>query len=128
MELFALLTVEELAPLFVFVAIVAGTFWLLSLISNRNSQAEERLRVGAEVDTFVRANVGHESWSSRIEEGEPRKVIADSVAQAYADLVVIGTHGRSGLAKMLLGSVAEQVFRKAPTAVTLYRAERGHVA
>jgi tight adherence protein C len=45
--LFAFLTVEELAPLFVFIAIVAGTFWLLSLISNRNSQAEERLeRIG----------------------------------------------------------------------------------
>jgi tight adherence protein C len=46
-ELFAFLTVEELAPLFVFVAIMAGTFWLLSMISNRNSQAEERLeRIG----------------------------------------------------------------------------------
>jgi tight adherence protein C len=46
-ELFAILTVEEMAPLFVFVAIMAGTFWLLSMISNRNSQAEERLeRIG----------------------------------------------------------------------------------
>jgi tight adherence protein C len=45
--LFAFLTVEELAPLFVFVAIMAGTFWLLTMISNRNSQAEERLeRIG----------------------------------------------------------------------------------
>lgn len=43
MELFAFLTAEELTPVFVFVAIVAGTFWVLSLISNRNSQAEERL-------------------------------------------------------------------------------------
>src|SRR5262245_15985054 len=42
-----MLTVEELAPLFVFVAIMAGTFWLLTMISNRNSQAEERLeRIG----------------------------------------------------------------------------------
>lgn len=43
MELFAFLSAEELTPVFVFVTIVAGTFWLLSLISNRNSQAEERL-------------------------------------------------------------------------------------
>lgn len=47
MELFAFLSAEELTPVFVFVAIVTGTFWLLSLISNRNSQAEERLeRIG----------------------------------------------------------------------------------
>jgi len=46
-SLFAFLTVEELTPIFVFAAMVAGTFWLLSAISNRNSQAEERLtRIG----------------------------------------------------------------------------------
>ncbi|QDU18576.1 type II secretion system F family protein [Urbifossiella limnaea] len=47
MELFAFFTAEELAPVFVFGAIVAGTFWVLSAISSRNSQAEERLeRIG----------------------------------------------------------------------------------
>jgi tight adherence protein C len=41
------LSADELTPLFVFIAIVAGTFWVLSMISNRNSQAEERLeRIG----------------------------------------------------------------------------------
>ena len=47
MELFAFLSLEEMTPLFVFGAIVAGTFWVLSMVSNRNSQAEERLeRIG----------------------------------------------------------------------------------
>ena len=47
MELLAFMTTAELAPVLVFVAIVAGTFWVLSLISSRNSQAEERLeRIG----------------------------------------------------------------------------------
>ncbi|HYH66216.1 MAG TPA: type II secretion system F family protein [Urbifossiella sp.] len=47
MELFAIFTAEELAPVFVFAAIVAGTFWVLSAISSRNSHAEERLeRIG----------------------------------------------------------------------------------
>jgi len=46
-ELFAIFTAEELAPVFVFAAIVAGTFWVLSAISGRNSHAEERLeRIG----------------------------------------------------------------------------------
>ena len=47
MELFAFLSAADLTPVFVFAAIVAGTFWLLSMISNRNSQAEDRLeRIG----------------------------------------------------------------------------------
>jgi tight adherence protein C len=46
-SLFAFVTADDVAPLFVFAAMVAGVFWLLSLISNRNSQAEERLeRIG----------------------------------------------------------------------------------
>ena len=47
MDLFAFVTAESLAPIFVFVAMVAGVFWMLTTISNRNSQAEERLeRIG----------------------------------------------------------------------------------
>ena len=47
MELFAFLSAEDLMPVVVFVAIVCGVFWLLSTISTRNSQAEERLeRIG----------------------------------------------------------------------------------
>jgi tight adherence protein C len=46
-ELFAFLSAEELLPVLVFGAIVAGVFWLLSTISQRNSLAEERLeRIG----------------------------------------------------------------------------------
>ena len=70
---------------------------------------EERLRVAAELDAFVQAHLEKDAWSSRIEEGAPRQVIRDAVSHVYADLVVIGTHGRSGLTKILLGSVAEQV-------------------
>ncbi len=42
-----------------------------------------------------------------------------------ADLIVMGTHGRSGLAHALLGSVAEKVLRKAPCPVLTVRPE-GH--
>ncbi|HEY2787495.1 MAG TPA: type II secretion system F family protein [Fimbriiglobus sp.] len=45
--LFGFLTTEDLLPVFVFVGIMAGTFWLLGLISRRNSLAEDRLeRIG----------------------------------------------------------------------------------
>lgn len=45
------------------------------------------------------------------------------VAEAEGcDLVVVGTHGRTGLTHILLGSVAEQVVRRAPCAVLVCRA------
>lgn len=50
-------------------------------------------------------------------------VIADEARQWQADLIVIGTHGRSGLSRLLLGSVAEGVLRGAPVPVLLVRAE-----
>jgi tight adherence protein C len=47
MELYAFLSTADIAPIFVFVAMVAGVFGLLSALSNRNSQAEDRLdRIG----------------------------------------------------------------------------------
>jgi nucleotide-binding universal stress UspA family protein len=44
-------------------------------------------------------------------------VIVDEAEGQGVDLVVIGTHGHSGLKHMLLGSIAERVVQKAPCAV-----------
>ena len=41
-----------------------------------------------------------------------------------ADLIIMGTHGRSGIAHALMGSVAEQVVRMAPCPVLLVRAAK----
>ena len=48
--------------------------------------------------------------------------IADQVNAWHADLIVIGTHGRRGVGRMLLGSDAEQVVRTASVPVLLVRA------
>jgi nucleotide-binding universal stress UspA family protein len=45
--------------------------------------------------------------------GEIGNVLAEQVKKHQADLLVMGTHGRSGLDRFLLGSVAEEVFRQA---------------
>jgi nucleotide-binding universal stress UspA family protein len=47
--------------------------------------------------------------------------ICKSAEDVGADLIVIGTHGRSGLSHVLLGSVAEKVVRKAPCPVLTVR-------
>jgi len=48
-------------------------------------------------------------------------VLNEEAQRWQADLVVIGTHGRSGLNRLLLGSVAEDVARSAPVPVLLVR-------
>lgn len=49
--------------------------------------------------------------------GAPAEEILEYGRQADVDLVVMGTHGRSGLARFLLGSVTERVLRAAPVPV-----------
>ena len=49
--------------------------------------------------------------------GVPFVEIIKAAKEHDADLIVIGTHGRSGIAQILIGSVAEKVVRKAPCPV-----------
>jgi nucleotide-binding universal stress UspA family protein len=50
---------------------------------------------------------------ARLGEGDAAEMILRVIAELGCDLVVMGTHGRTGLARMLMGSVAEKVVRKA---------------
>ena len=56
--------------------------------------------------------------------GVPYREIVDLVTDERADLVVIGTHGRGGIDRALLGSVADRVLRLAPCPVLTVRAGR----
>jgi nucleotide-binding universal stress UspA family protein len=49
----------------------------------------------------------------RFEEGDPIADILRVAQESHADLIVMGTHGRTGLSRLLMGSVAEQVVRRA---------------
>jgi len=51
------------------------------------------------------------------------QTVADEAANWGADLVVVGTHGRRGVGRVLLGSGAEQVVRMAPVAVLTVRGD-----
>jgi len=53
----------------------------------------------------------------RLEEGEPVPTILRIAAETGAEVIVLGTHGRTGLGRLLMGSVAEQIVRKAPCPV-----------
>ena len=57
-------------------------------------------------------------------EGDPATEITDHAAAVGADLIVVGTHGRTGLNRLLLGSVAEHVLRAAPCPVLVAKMPR----
>jgi nucleotide-binding universal stress UspA family protein len=61
--------------------------------------------------------------TTQVEEGSPARKIID--ASKLYDLVVMGTLGRTGISKILLGSVAERVVRFAECPVLVVRAARG---
>jgi nucleotide-binding universal stress UspA family protein len=58
--------------------------------------------------------------------GRPADTILEVASEQHADLVVVGSHGRGGLTRLLLGSVAENVVRHAPCAVLTVRAALPH--
>ena len=59
----------------------------------------------------------------RLLEGDPAEMIAEAAADANADLIVMGTHGRTGLTRLVMGSVAEEVLRHAPCPVLTIRGQ-----
>ena len=60
--------------------------------------------------------------------GSPARAIVDHARGAGIDLIVMGTHGRSGVAHLLLGSVAERVVRTAACPVMTVRGGDSHDA
>ncbi len=77
--------------------------------------AEERLKQIKPADPQVK--IEH-----RLEEGPAAPEILRIAKETNADLIVMGTHGWTGLARLLMGSIAEQVVRKAPCPVLTLKA------
>ncbi|UCF36528.1 MAG: universal stress protein [Acidobacteriota bacterium] len=54
-------------------------------------------------------------------QGAPAKTIAKAADENGADMILVGTHGRKGLARVLLGSTAEALLREAPCQVLVVK-------
>jgi nucleotide-binding universal stress UspA family protein len=65
------------------------------------------------------------TFERRIAQGQAVDSILQAIQELDVDLVVLGTHGHTGLKRLLMGSVAEQILRKAPCPVLTVKGE-GH--
>jgi len=73
------------------------------------------------IDQLARTRCTAEIGQVMVRTGDARDVINQTAKELGADLIVMGTHGRRGLSRALLGSVAENVVRTAPCAVLTVR-------
>jgi nucleotide-binding universal stress UspA family protein len=82
-------------------------------------------REGEEIVSEVveRARESGVDVESEVVQGDPSKAIVDYAETIGADVIVMGTHGRRGLSRMLLGSVTETVIRTSPVPVLSVRPE-----
>ena len=87
----------------------------------RPPQEEARRRL----KTFVPAEEAQGlDWETVIRQGEPFLEVIRFAKEQDVDLIVIGTHGRSGFEHIVFGSTAEKVVRKAPCPVLSVRPEQ----
>ena len=91
---------------------------------------EEQHRVGSEQLTQIGADLKKKGLRCRtmVKSGSASRVIVDTARASAADLIVMATHGRTGLAHMFMGSVAEKVVRSATCPVLTTRRSGSHPA
>jgi nucleotide-binding universal stress UspA family protein len=96
-----------------------GEFSQIGLIL-REKQLVEQAREA--LPAFCRSNFPADcTWEDRVETGFPPWTICNVARELPANLIVISSHGHSGLKRVLLGSVAERVAQHAPCAVLVVR-------
>ncbi|MCQ4334147.1 universal stress protein [Natronomonas sp. F2-12] len=110
----------EIVALYVMDPVDGSTAWGPGIGDEWLSAAEERagsvLEATAEAAEAAGRDVRTESTI-----GRPAQEIVEYAQEHDIDHVVIGSHGRDGLSRVLLGSVAETVVRRAPVPVTVAR-------
>jgi glycine betaine transporter len=96
---------------------VAMTSTIIDQLVTENQAALERL-----ARTKCTAQLGQ----VLIKAGDAREVITRTAQELGVDLIVMSTHGRRGISRALLGSIAETVVRSAPCAVLTVRLRDAH--
>ncbi|MCG3116583.1 MAG: universal stress protein [Candidatus Manganitrophus sp. SA1] len=84
----------------------------------RELREKESKKLDGEVEAVKRQGINVRPY---FKEGSPLVEILKVAEEIGADLVVLGTHGRTGMDRFVMGSVAERVTRKAPCSVLIIR-------
>lgn len=83
---------------------------------------DDDAQLQAELATMRERLGGYDRVRLDVRRGRARDAICAAAAEGDYDLIVMGTHGRAGVRRMLIGSNAERVVREAPCPVLTVRA------
>jgi nucleotide-binding universal stress UspA family protein len=86
--------------------------FLEQLVTDAKARCEEQVRAYASAPV---------QFAYHVVEDQPREAVCDLAEKVHADLVAVGSHGRRGLRRLVLGSVAEATVRHAPCSVLVAR-------
>lgn len=111
---------DDITALYVMDPVEGATAWGPATGEDWLGSAEKRAEdvLGEAVERGAEAGVEIDTDSVV---GRPSRAIVDYAEDAGVDHVVIGSHGRDGISRVLLGSVAETVIRRSPVPVTVVR-------
>jgi nucleotide-binding universal stress UspA family protein len=107
-----LLHIIELWPVY-----VHNATWDSSVRQKEREEAEKLLARTAQELRRAGFNV-----TTVAKEGDPKVEVIDTAKEWHADLIMLGSHGRKGLERFLMGSVSEAVALHAPCSVQIVRA------
>jgi universal stress protein A len=97
---------------------VSGMPQYVDLIKRQESLDRDKLTA------IAKQHLAEVKWEILDEMGSPDEVISEVATRMAADLIVMVTHGRRGLARLVEGSIAEKVLRNAPCPVLAVRQEQ----
>jgi universal stress protein A len=97
---------------------VTGMPQYVDLIKRQESLDRDKLTA------IAKQHLAEVKWEILDQMGEPADVIDDVATKLPADLIVMVTHGRRGLARLVEGSIAEKVLRNAPCPALAVRQEQ----
>lgn len=86
---------------------------------SESRKAEAHTAVAAVAAALEQSGV---TCDSTVAEGRPDEVVVETAASRGADLIVVGSHGRTGLARLFLGSISERIMGQAQCPVLIARA------
>jgi nucleotide-binding universal stress UspA family protein len=96
---------------------------VVSAISPKEVDAENKALAKKYLDGVVsRLNLNGAQIKTEVIMGKPAEVLADYAAKNKVDLIIIATHGRSGVSRWVWGSVADRILRSTCAAVFMVRA------
>ncbi len=88
------------------------------IVAERLSDAEKVVRENAD---FLKSKLPTAKVESSVLEGPVKECLIEKAKDWHADFIIMGSHGRKGLSKFVLGSVAESVLSESPCSVEIIK-------